>query len=414
MKKILFFSKWFAMGGSERHITNLANSFVENGYAVDILVIDKIKNRDYLLNPKVRLISIGDGMNSSYSAESSCARPNVADKADIADNNKVKTASSTKRSKQDKVKKKSLVEAIKTARPVKNLSYFKNYRPYFKESNPDIIITFTYQMYERAYYASIGMRCKLIFASMSAFKIEFPSKDSADYSHAVRIIKRASLIISQTKDSQYSYSKILRNTIVIHNPIMKGLPEPYSGIRNKTIVSFCRINAVKNLGLLISAFQKLHYDHSDYQLMICGNAVTEQEKIYLKKLTRNIHDIGLDDSVLILPGRKKIHDFILKSAMYVSSSDYEGLSNSMLEAMAIGLPCVCTDCIGGGTREVMVDHENGLIVPMKDPDAMYRAMKEYIDNPMLAKKCSRNAVKIRDQLDRMVIADQWLKVIESV
>ena len=86
----------------------------------------------------------------------------------------------------------------------------------------------------------------------------------------------------------------------------------------------------------------------------------------------------------------------------------------MLESMAIGLPCVCTDCLGGGTREVMTDHENGLIVPMNNAEAMYRAMKEFVENPELAQKCSENAVKIREKLSAKGIARQWLEVIESL
>ena len=76
--------------------------------------------------------------------------------------------------------------------------------------------------------------------------------------------------------------------------------------------------------------------------------------------------------------------------------------------MATGLPCVCTDCLGGGTREVMVDHENGLIVPVNDPAAMYRAMKEFAENPELTEKCSQNAVKIREMLSVERISKQWM------
>lgn len=99
--------------------------------------------------------------------------------------------------------------------------------------------------------------------------------------------------------------------------------------------------------------------------------------------------------------------------MFVSSSDYEGLSNSMLEAMAIGLPCVCTDCLGGGTREVMVDHENGLIVPVNDTEALFAAMKEYATSFDLSKKCSENAARIREALSVEKITKQWIQVVEN-
>ncbi len=85
----------------------------------------------------------------------------------------------------------------------------------------------------------------------------------------------------------------------------------------------------------------------------------------------------------------------------------------MLEAMAIGLPCVCTDCLGGGTREVMVDHENGLIVPVNDTEALFAAMKEYATSFDLSKKCSENAARIREALSVEKITKQWIQVVEN-
>ena len=158
----------------------------------------------------------------------------------------------------------------------------------------------------------------------------------------------------------------------------------------------------------------LHRDYPDYKLNVYGGVVSKQDHDYYQQLTRMIGDTGLEDHVSILPPRQDIHNAVLKSAMFVSSSDSEGLSNSMLEAMAIGLPCICTDCDGGGTREVMIDHKNGLIVPKKDADAMYHAMKEFIENPDLAQKCSQNAEKIRGKLNGKVIAQKWLEVIKTV
>jgi len=100
--------------------------------------------------------------------------------------------------------------------------------------------------------------------------------------------------------------------------------------------------------------------------------------------------------------------------MFVSSSDCEGLSNSMIEAMAIGMPCVCTDCLGGGAREVIQHEVNGLLVPMKDVDALYQGIKRLIDEPDLAKRCSENAARIRNEMSVTKIADRWLEVIECV
>ena len=97
--------------------------------------------------------------------------------------------------------------------------------------------------------------------------------------------------------------------------------------------------------------------------------------------------------------------------MFVSSSDYEGLSNSMLEAMAIGLPTVCTDCPVGGARMVIRDGENGLLVPVGDREALAAAMCRVADDRALAETLSQNGRTLREKLSIGVIADEWERLI---
>ena len=89
------------------------------------------------------------------------------------------------------------------------------------------------------------------------------------------------------------------------------------------------------------------------------------------------------------------------------------MSNSMIEAMAIGLPVVCTDCPAGGARAVIKNRENGLLVPIKDEEALFEAMSEIAKNPNLGKTLSLNASKIRCEQSADVIAEKWLELIET-
>lgn len=227
----------------------------------------------------------------------------------------------------------------------------------------------------------------------------------------LKVLKKVDGVIIQTQSEKDYYIYETENVYVINNPVMKDLPERFTGERNKKILNFCRVSPAKNLELLLEAFSIFHIEYPGYTLEIYGNISGKREREHLPKIERKVQELHLEDCAFILPPCADVHEKVLSSAMFVSSSNYEGLSNSMLEAMSIGLPCICTDCLGGGTREVMVDHENGLIVPMNDPEAMYRAMKEFVDNPELAEKCSRNAAKIRDKLSVEKIAQQWLDVI---
>ena len=94
--------------------------------------------------------------------------------------------------------------------------------------------------------------------------------------------------------------------------------------------------------------------------------------------------------------------------MYVLSSDYEGISNSMLEAMALGLPVIATDCPIGGSRMYIRDGENGFLVPVGDAEALARAMGRLADEPALGEKFGREAVKLREGLTTAKIADRFL------
>jgi glycosyltransferase involved in cell wall biosynthesis len=100
--------------------------------------------------------------------------------------------------------------------------------------------------------------------------------------------------------------------------------------------------------------------------------------------------------------------------MFVSSSLFEGMSNSMLEAMSIGLPVVCTDCYGGGASAVIRDGENGLLVPVENAAALAEAMMRIARDPSLANRLSENAVRIKDTLAKEKICRLWHKTFAEI
>ena len=84
----------------------------------------------------------------------------------------------------------------------------------------------------------------------------------------------------------------------------------------------------------------------------------------------------------------------------------------MLEAMAIGMPVVCTDCPIGGARDTIENEVNGLLVPIRDDKALYSAMKKVIENETLSNSISNNAASIRAQLSLDRIVDQWEQAMQ--
>ena len=164
----------------------------------------------------------------------------------------------------------------------------------------------------------------------------------------------------------------------------------------------------KNLPLLIEAFSKLVQEYPDYRLVIYGDGPER------KNTEKSIADYGIADSVFLKPYAKNVPELVRESAMFVTSSDREGISNSMLEAMAIGLPVISTDCPAGGARMFIEPYQNGILVPVRDPEALYNAMKFMIDHPEKAELMSQNAVAIKNTLEKNKILEQWLEFLEDV
>jgi glycosyltransferase involved in cell wall biosynthesis len=198
---------------------------------------------------------------------------------------------------------------------------------------------------------------------------------------------------------------------VIPNPLKADLPEPYTGERNKTITTFCRISAQKNLPLLLDAFALLHKNHPDSRLCIIGDSFNAEGDAIKAEILRRMTEEFTDGCVELQPFRDRVHEGILQDAMYVNSSDYEGISNAMLEAMAIGMPVVCTDCPIGGAKATIQDGENGLLVPVGDVQALYHAMKRVWEGKELSDRLSHNAAKLREELSLANIARRWMKLM---
>lgn len=218
--------------------------------------------------------------------------------------------------------------------------------------------------------------------------------------------------VFQTKEARDTYPENVREKgVIISNPIKCDLPEPFTGKRNKNITTFCRISLQKNLSMLIEAYSLLHQEYPEYKLRIIGDAFNDEGQEVQRTIQEQIKRLELEDAIELLPFSTNVHEDILEDFMYVNSSDYEGISNAMLEAMAIGMPVVCTDCPVGGAHATIQHEANGMLVPVGDAQAMYQAMKQIIEDEELARRISSNAAKLRETLSLENIAKQWMELL---
>ncbi len=231
------------------------------------------------------------------------------------------------------------------------------------------------------------------------------------YNFIKKYYSRADKIIFQTDDAKKTYPHLDENKLfVIFNPLKTNLPEPYFGPRDKYISTFCRISAQKNLLLLISAFAEFHKEYPEYRLKIIGDPQNSQDNEVLSNVKLLSKDLKIIEYIDFHHFSRNVHSMILKDAMYINSSDYEGMSNAMLEAMAIGMPVICTDCPIGGASSVIVNKSNGILVPVGDKQALTDAMKKIASDSCFSSELSQNAAKIRENLSIKTIAHKWMEL----
>ncbi len=203
---------------------------------------------------------------------------------------------------------------------------------------------------------------------------------------------------------EYYYPKMRERGTVIPNPIfIEGeIPTVVFEEREKTVVSVGRLyNKQKRYDVMLNAFKMFLNMYPDYILKLFGLGNNEEE------IKQWCVDLGIADKVKFMGRTAQPMQDIANAGMFIITSDYEGISNSLLEAMAVGLPCVSTDHTPGGARLLIQDHENGLLAPMGDAEAIAHALCEFAENSELAKKCGENAKLVTDRFAPEKIIDQW-------
>ena len=127
-----------------------------------------------------------------------------------------------------------------------------------------------------------------------------------------------------------------------------------------------------------------------------------------------IKDNRAEDFIHLMGACNDLEIEIPKGEVYAYSSDYEGMPNSLLEAMAMGMPVVATDCPCGGPRAVIEDGKNGFLIPVGDEDALADRICRLIEDKDLAKSFGIEARKIEEKASIDAIFRQWKDYLEEI
>lgn len=219
------------------------------------------------------------------------------------------------------------------------------------------------------------------------------------------LINRSTGAVFQTAGAGTFYGKGLqRRGTVIPNPIfIKGtVPSVKPEEREKTVVSVGRLdNNQKRCDVMIEAFGLFVQKHPQYKLRIYGDGPAEAQ------LRQWVQEKNIADNVLFMGRTSQPMQDICRDGMFLITSDFEGISNALLEAMAVGLPCVSTDHTPGGARLLIQHGENGLLAPAGDAQALADAMCRFAEDPALAAACGESAKLVTERFHPDRIIDQW-------
>ena len=196
---------------------------------------------------------------------------------------------------------------------------------------------------------------------------------------AFRLFPKAAGVVLQTRQSALFFPEAVRKKVkILPNPVDPAfLSEDFSAGKEpyRRIVSVGRVDENKNQWMLIEAFSRIAEEFPDTVLEFYGTGPK------LEEWKKDASNLDCAPRIRFKGHEDRIADAIRGAAVYVLTSDTEGMPNALLEAMALGLPVISTDCPCGGPAELIRDGENGLLVPVRDDWALEEALRSLLSDP---------------------------------
>lgn len=351
---IFFYINTISHGGAERVITNLATELSDRGHDCTIITSYR-KSWEYPIGNSVRRISIFNHPVGNFIS--------------------------------------------------RNIRLIYGVRNIVKQEKPDILVTFMGEPNLRAAPIVAGTGCKLIMSVRNDPQYEY---GHLGWSWMARhLFSFADGMVFQTEDAKAWFpQKIQENSVIIFNPVAPKFYEVELVPERKGIVTTGRLAPQKNHALLIKAFAKIANRVKD-DLIIYGAG----DQDALKQL---IEFLGMKNRV-ILPGQcEDVPNTLKEHRLYVLSSDFEGMPNALMEAMAVGLPCISTDCPCGGPRMLFGDDLKPFLVPVGNVDSLAEMMLHVLINKECEDYLSTTCKAMSREFESFKIYDRWENYLYNI
>lgn len=354
MKIAFYISHPLNDGGAERVVANLANAFVSENYSVTVITPYRAHS-EYNVDTRVDRYYLDEGVIGN-----------------------------------------------KIIRPFSRIYILRNY---LKKNNIKVLFAF---LDGAVIYSVLATR----FSGVSVVVSE--RNDPRQYFKTFAqklwirtIYDMADAAVFQTPEAKSWFNKSIQSrSKIIYNPVRDEFyDKELESIPNR-IVTCGRYEPQKNHHMLIEAMAKVVKKHPEMKLSIYGAGGLE------KQLKRLIEEKGLCNNVYLEGNALDVPKILKSSELFVLSSDFEGAPNALMEAMAMGIPSISTDCPCGGPKMFFGNNDNGLLVPVRDSKAMADAICYLHEDQLLQKKFSERGRVFAERFRMNNIFNEWKSIIE--
>lgn len=349
--KLLFYIDSMQKGGANRVMANLTDYFANSGYDV-VLVNDILSGQrelEYPVNPLVNRV---------------------------------------------------ILDVHGSAKAFSNLKRIAKLRELIKAEKPDSVVSFMGPPNIRMLLASAFLKCRTVVSVRNDPTKEYGSN------WIKRMIANAVFLLAdgcvfQTEDASLYFSRwVRRKSKVIVNPVN----ETFYGVKRsdtpRNIVTVGRFYPQKNHKLLIDAFARIADEFLEENLIIYGEGPLREE------MEKQIADLQLTNRIFLPGSTSRVPEVLSEAKLFVLSSDFEGMPNALMEAMAVGVPVISTDCPCGGPKLLLEKNDYGILVPCGDTSRMAEAMKNMLSRDML-ERYHKQALIRAEIFEPQKIFKQW-------
>jgi GalNAc-alpha-(1->4)-GalNAc-alpha-(1->3)-diNAcBac-PP-undecaprenol alpha-1,4-N-acetyl-D-galactosaminyltransferase len=364
--KITLVISSLSSGGAERVLVSMAKGFVKRGHSVSVVTLSE-KNDDF------------------YELPAECSRLALGVLGQSA----------------------GLFEALKN-----NIERINVLRKAVESSSPDVVISFLRITNITTILALLGRKYPLIVTEHNDLKVFsygmlWETLGSLTYPLCSCVVS-----VSQGVDSGFA-SLPKSKRAVIYNPILvedngqvEELPTEVN-LQKNLLVSMGRLTKQKRFDLLLQAFAKIAPQYPDWQMLILGRGELR------KQLSQMRDDLGLSGQVIFTGALSNPFAVLKQAKLFVMASENEGFPMAHGEALACGLPVVCTDC-PSGPSEMVRQGIDGLLVPNRDVTALATAMAGLMSDEPQRQKLSTKAPEVLERFSLDAIVTEWEVLINNL